>query len=134
MHLGRLFSRYASWAAGMGRFDMYFLRIQVLTGEIPLLGVPDTAVGHYVLRGKRPDKPANAASIGFSDSLWDFTQHCWDGRIESRPEVGEVVKRLGEAATNWNGLMPPCVRSKDVTPCSEEETSDLGEFDISILY
>ena len=86
-----------------------------------------------MLRGKRPDKPANASSIGFSDSLWGFTQRCWDGKIESRPEVGEVMKHLGEAAINWNGLMPPCVLSETVMPCSGEESSDLGEFDIYIL-
>ena len=88
-------------------------------------------MGYHVLRGKRPDKPGNAPAIGFSDSLWDFTQRCWDGRIGSRPEAGEVVTHLGEAAIEWDGLMPPYVQTDNVASCSEEETSDseFGEFE-----
>jgi len=131
MRLGRLLSRYASRVTGFSRFDMYFLRIQVLTGEIPFPHIKDTAIAHHVLHGKRPDKPENASSIGFSDSLWDFTQRCWDGEIESRPEAGEVVTHLVEAAANWGGLMSPCVRTVDVASYSGEENSDDCEFDLS---
>jgi len=87
--------------------------LQVLKGESPFHGIPDSALAYYVvLRGKRPDKPENASAIGFSDSLWDFTQRCWDGKIELRPEVAEVVRYLGGAATKWNGFMPPHIQAK----------------------
>ena len=114
-------------------FDIYFL--QVLTGEIPLAEIQDTAMGYHVLRGKRPDKPENAPSIGFSDPLWGFTQRCWDGKMELRPRVGEVVAQLGEAAANWDGLMPPCAQAENFASCSEEETSDseFGELEVLTL-
>ena len=92
-------------------------------------------MGYHVIRGMRPEKPANAPAIGFSDSLWDLTQRCWDGTIESRPEAGEVVTYLGEAAAQWDGLMPPCAPAENVASYSEEETSDseFGEFKILTL-
>ena len=91
----------------MGVACFYVSFLQVLTGEIPFRGVPQSALGHSVVQGRRPDKPENALVIGFSDSLWEFTQRCWDGRMESRPQVGEVVTRLRGAAADWDGLMPP---------------------------
>jgi len=92
-------------------------------------------MGYHVVRGKRPDKPNNAPAIGFSDSLWGFTQRCWDGKIDLRPEAGEVVMHLGEAAAKWDGLMPPCVQAENAASCSEEETSDseFGESEILAL-
>jgi len=70
--------------------------------------VYDIEVAYHVLRGceMRPSKPENASAIGFSDSLWTFTERCWDAR-ELRPDVKEVVIRLGEAAAEWDGLVPP---------------------------
>jgi len=118
----------------MCRFYVSFL--QVLTGETPFHDVPPSALGYFVVRGKRPDKPENALAIGLSDSLWDFTQRCWDGKVELRPEVGEVVMRLGEAAASWDGLMPPCPRAGDVASDPEESELDSGgpsEFSIPNL-
>ena len=60
-----------------------------------------------VVEGKRPPKPENASDIGFSDPLWDFVEHCWDGKLELRPEVIEVVSQLGRAAAAWNRVMAP---------------------------
>jgi len=56
--------------------------------------------------------------------------------FELRPDVVEVVMRVGEAAASWVGLMPPCPRASDVAPDPEE--SELGsegpsEFTILIL-
>ena len=65
----------------------------------------------------------NASAIGLSDLLWGFVQRCWDGDIRLRPKVGEVVVHLGEAAADWFGLMPPYVRTEDVTPYPLEELS-----------
>jgi len=118
---------------GICCFDTHVL--QVLTGEIPLAWVQDTAMGYHVLRGTRPEKPWNASAIGFSDSLWNFTQRCWDGKMELRPRVGEVVMHLGEVAANWDGLMPPCAQAQNDASYSEEETSDseFGEFNTLTL-
>ena len=133
-HLGWSSSRYASRIAGTGRFYLYFP--QVLTGDIPFRGAPRPALVYYVVNdGKRPNKPENAPALGFSDSLWSFTQRCWDAKVELRPEVGEVVRHLGEAAINWNGLMPPCAKAEDVVSGSEEMSDSMkyGEFEIMIL-
>ena len=43
--------------------------------------------------------------------------------MKLRPKVGEVVRRVGEVAANWNGLMPPCARAAP----SEELMSDSME-------
>ena len=129
--LGWLSSRYASRITGVGSFQTHFP--QVLTGKTPFPDIKNrAAVGYHVLRGKRPEKPENASVIGFSDSLWVFTERCWGGKIVSRPKVREVVKCLGGAATRWKGLMPPCP-VEDVTSgpgelTSSEKSSDLEVF------
>ena len=114
-----------------------FLRIllQVLKGESPFHGILDTAVVCDVLKGKRPDKPKNASAIGFSDPLWVFTERCWGDKMASRPEVGEVVRRLEGAAANWNGPMPPCAQAKAAAPGPNGASGLMkpSEFDILIL-
>ena len=84
-----------------------------------------------MLRGERPRKPTNALDIGFSDSLWAFTQLCWQCEVELRPDVGKVVAHLGKAAADWNTLMPP------LPPCSDPEepvsdSEEFGEFEIML--
>jgi len=125
MRLDWLSTRYASKIVGFCRFHVYFL--QVLTGEVPFHGIPRSALGYHVLRGERPAKPRNALAIGFSDSLWSFTQRCWDREMKLRPKVGEVVAQLLEAAANWDGLMPPNAQAGGVASDSEEPESDSEE-------
>jgi hypothetical protein len=98
--------------------------VQVLTGELPFRGVRATELGYSVVMGKRPDKPANASAIGFSDSLWGFAQRCWDGDRKLRPKVAEVVTHLERAAASWDGLMRPCIQVEDVASDSDEPESD----------
>ena len=78
----------------------------------------------------RPEKPANASAIGFSESMWRFVQRCWDGKVELRPRVGRVVAQLGEAAVSWGGLMPPSAQPEHATSNSVERMS--CEFEILI--
>ena len=80
-----------------------------------------------VVEGKRPTKPKNALAIGFSDLLWSFVQRCWDGDMNARPKVTEVVAHLEEAAANWDGLMPFGVLS-EIEDVAEDSMSDLIEF------
>ncbi|KAF9644736.1 kinase-like protein [Thelephora ganbajun] len=93
---------------------------QVLTGEIPFRRLRQTELAYSVVKGLRPNKPENPAAIGFSDSLWDFVQQCWDDNRELRPTVSEVVIHLEAAAANWRGLMPPCLPVDNVVPDLEE--------------
>lgn len=81
-----------------------------------------------MVHGLRPTKPENASSIGFSDSLWNFTQRCWDGDYKLRPRVAEVVTRLGGEAANWDGLMPPCAPVENTALDSEGPTSVTLEY------
>lgn len=77
-----------------------------------------------VVDGHRPVKPENATTIGFSDSLWDFVQRCWDAKAESRPEAAEVVSHLAKATSEWNKDMPPCVQPENVPANLQEPVSD----------
>ena len=138
-HSDWLSSRCASRTAVTGRFYLYFL--QVLTGDAPFLGVPTSALVYRVVSGGvRPAKPWNAPALGFSDSLWAFTQRCWSGDVESRPGAEEVVTCLGEAVASWDGLMPPCAPAKIVTSDSRGawhstvylDSSEESEFDIAV--
>ena len=97
--------------------------VKVLTGEIPFRGVRSTELGFSVIRGLRPDKPANASAIGFSNPLWEFVQRCWGRDPNSRPKVAEVVTQLGKAVASWHGLMPPCDQTENAVCVSEAPIS-----------
>ncbi|KAF9643193.1 kinase-like protein [Thelephora ganbajun] len=97
--------------------------LQVLTGEIPFRRIPLTKLGYLVVGGLRPDKPENAAAIGFSDSLWGFVERCWRENRDLRPGVSEVVTHLEAAAMNWDGLMPPCAPADNIVSNLKEEMS-----------
>ena len=47
--------------------------------------------------------------------------------MKLRPKVGEVVTCLGEEATDWVGLMPPCSSAENVASDSEGLTLDTLE-------
>jgi len=97
---------------------------QVLTGKLPFPGLGMADIALNVVQGIRPPKPENASVIGFSDSLWSFVQRCWDGEMELRPKVAEVVSELGRATADWNGVMPPCAQVESVTSASLEPVLD----------
>ena len=47
--------------------------------------------------------------------------------MNSRPKVAEVVAHLGEAAANWNGLMPPYLQAETVAAdCGELMSDSMG--------
>ena len=98
--------------------------VQVLTGGIPFQGLRLGEIAVNVVEGKRPPKPENASDIGFSDSLWDFVERCWDGKLESRPMVTEAVSQLGRAAAAWNGVMAPHAPIETVVSEAPEPISE----------
>ena len=109
---------------------------QVLTGEIPFPGIRTAELAVNLVQGLRPVKPVNASAIGFSDSLWDFIQHCWDGEMGLRPRVAEVVSQLERAAVDWDRVMPPCAQVDSIVSASLEPNSDSmahGKLQILIL-
>ena len=110
--------------------------VQVITGEIPFRGVRGTELGFCVVEGFRPNQPANASAIGFSDSLWEFVQRCWGHNMNSRPKVSEVVTQLAKAAVSWRGVMPPCSQAEDTIHVSEALISESMQhctFEISFI-
>ena len=89
------------------------------------------ALGYWVPEGERPAKPENASTLGFSDSLWGFTERCWSGEIESRPKVGEVVTHLREAAAERDEPMPPTLLSRSPPPSDDDDI--FGELEIRLF-
>jgi len=51
-----------------------------------------------IQNGKRPRKPANAASLGITDSIWLLLEQCWDWEPKCRPESSHVLSVLREAS------------------------------------
>ena len=102
-------------------YTTLFNFFQVLTGNMPFRNLRHAELVIAVVGGKRPDKPECASEIGFSDSLWDLTQLCWDSDRKRRPKVAEVVECLGEVAANWREPMPPRVRLEPATPIPSGE-------------
>ena len=56
-------------------------------------------------RGKRPKKPPNAQSLGFSDTLWELVFRCWDESPASRPTAQQLLHCLRDASRTW--VSPP---------------------------
>jgi hypothetical protein len=68
---------------------------QVFTCKLPFFEIKDDFAAFYtVLTGKRPSKPVNCESIGFSDELWDVMQRGWGPEPNSRPPLGAFIEVL----------------------------------------
>jgi len=67
---------------------------QILSGKIPY---HDIRLEHHVLyelfRGVRPKRPSEP---WVTDALWEFIQHCWNGKQSDRPGINEVNDRMTE--------------------------------------
>jgi len=50
-----------------------------------------------IQNGNRPLKPANAASLGITDSIWMLLEQCWDWEPSFRPDSAHVLNVLREA-------------------------------------
>jgi hypothetical protein len=46
--------------------------------------------------GQRPPKPQNAETVGFSETIWELMQQCWQPSAASRPDIGNAVLTLEE--------------------------------------
>jgi hypothetical protein len=52
--------------------------------------------------GIRPEKPAGAKRLGFSDELWKTVELCWLGDRNARPSVEDILSALNEATAFWS--------------------------------
>jgi hypothetical protein len=52
--------------------------------------------------GIRPEKPAGAKQLGFSDELWETVKLCWVGDRDVRPSVEDILSSLNETTAFWS--------------------------------
>lgn len=62
------------------------------------------AVVIAVQKGKRPKRPPNARSLGFSDALWGLLVRCWSKSSTARPTAQQLLECLQAASLTW---VPP---------------------------
>lgn len=77
---------------------------QILTGRQPFRRLGPYAVVIAVQKGKRPSKPDNAESLGFSNTLWWWTRLCWSESPSARPTARQLFCYLQGASRTW---VPP---------------------------
>ena len=78
-----------------------FTRIQILTGRSPFHHLRGYTVLIAVQEGKRPRKPINARSLGFSDRLWGLVVQCWDESPSARPTAEDLLYCLQDISPTW---------------------------------
>ena len=75
---------------------------QVLCKALPFHSLNPARVALEVMNGKRPAKPEDAASLGFTPELWEMIERCWLADMNARPTLGAVLSCLKEAAPSWD--------------------------------
>ena len=94
---------------------------QVLCGKYPWQSNNETKVMLWVVEGKRPQRPEEAESPGFTDELWRMVECCWRQNRNERPEVGEILRCLETAARAWDTRPPRCVTVRTDSEDSENQ-------------
>ena len=75
---------------------------QVLSGNSPFWHIENPgAVILAITKGRRPEKPDTAESLGFTDDLWKTLQQCWSTDFNARPDVRTILCHLNHAAWSW---------------------------------
>ena len=96
---------------------------KVLTGLLPFHHLRAFAPVTAVLRGKRPEEPVDAKSLGFSDTLWGLVQLCWSESIPDRPTAQQLLDCISLDSFAW--VPPP------VYPITVVDTSTIADSDSS---
>lgn len=73
-----------------------------------------------VVRGKRPEKPPHAESLGFSDTLWGLVRLCWSAARSNRPAARELLEQLSLDSLAW---VPPTEYPVSVTSATDSDSS-----------
>ena len=74
-----------------------------------------------VVRGERPEKPLDAESLGFHETLWELVQLCWSESSSKRPTALRLLEYLSPASLTW---VPPPVYPAVVSDGSNTTDSD----------
>lgn len=83
-----------------------FTRSQVLTGLQPFHHRFACTAMLAILGGERPERPPDAESLGFSDTLWGLAQSCWSESTSARPTAQRLFEYLSPASLGW---VPPAI-------------------------
>lgn len=59
-----------------------------------------------VLKGNRPERPKDAATIGLSDYLWQIAEDCWTEKCAERITIQAVFEQLNEITGHWVSPLP----------------------------
>ncbi|KAF9785751.1 kinase-like domain-containing protein [Thelephora terrestris] len=78
-------------------YGMGMVIYEVLAREAPFREYDDTTVLSEIQNGKRPRKPADAAPLGITESIWMLLGQCWDWEPRFRPASAHVLNVLREA-------------------------------------
>ena len=54
------------------------------------------------MEGVRPKQPEGAKQLGFSGDLWRTVELCWLEDRNARPDVGDILSCLNDAAAFWD--------------------------------
>ncbi|KAF9789352.1 kinase-like domain-containing protein [Thelephora terrestris] len=93
---------------------------EVLTGKVPFEWLSDEAVLFHVLRGGRPEIPADAHAVGLSAKVWKLLEACWNSNPKKRPTMKEIVSRcegfVGEDIATKEPLPPAQIAVEVILP------------------
>ena len=54
-----------------------------------------------VFEGERPSRPGDSEKLGFTDTVWEILQGCWEKDPPARPTIDAVSACLKQAAEAW---------------------------------
>ena len=83
----------------------------MLCGHAPYHNlVNETAVIVAITEGVRPEKPEDAAHLGFTEVLWNTVEQCWLEDSSARPGVEDILFCLNGAPLPRSGIRRATVR------------------------
>ena len=86
-----------------------------------------------IQEGKRPSKPVNARSLGFSDKLWELVSRCWDELPSTRPAARDLLRCLQDISPAWTPLLEypiPDEPDEEVGPDSVSRSEQITAADV----
>jgi len=99
---------------------------EALTGLRPFRRLSNLGIAFAVVEGVRPEKPQDAKSLGFSDSLWELVQLCWSKESSDRPTAQRLLCRLSDFSSAW---VAPVVYPVPETDTNSDSSIVFGELD-----
>ena len=96
---------------------------QVLTGLKPFHHMHGITFMLPMLRGKRPEKPPHAETLGFSDALWGLVQSCWSATSTDRPTAQELFNQLSLDSPGWISPTEYPITVTDVSGAADFDSS-----------